>query len=63
MEREVERIMKYLVEERTVLKLLRTLETQENHTYYNVNEGDSGICYYSRKYKAWVLHNERFKLN
>ena len=63
MEREVERIMKYLVEERTVLKLLRTLETQENHNHYNINEGDNRLTYYSRKYKAWVLHNDSFQLN
>lgn len=62
LEREVERIMKYLVEERTVLKLLRTLERQENHTY-NVNEVDNELLYYSRKYKAWVLRNECFQLN
>ena len=62
MEREVERIMRYLVEERTVLKLLRTLERQENHTY-NVNEVDNEQLYYSRKYKAWVLRNECFQLN
>ena len=62
MEREVERIMKYLVEERTVLKLLRTLERQENHTY-NVNEADNEQLCYSRKYKAWVLRNECFQLN
>lgn len=60
MEREVERIMKYLVEERTVLKLLRTMERQENHTQ-NVNEGDNE--YYSKKYKAWVLRNDSFQLN
>ena len=30
MEREVERIVRYLVEDRTVLKILRTLERQEN---------------------------------
>ena len=62
MEREVERIMKYLVEERTVIKLLRTLERQENHTY-NVNVVDNELLYYSRKYKGWVLRNECFQLN
>jgi len=56
-EREVERIIKYLVEERTVLKLLRSLETQETSDYYNINQEDSGVSYYSRKYKAWVLRN------
>ena len=63
MEREVERIMKYLVEEKTVLKLLRVLETEKKHTYYNVNEENCGVAYYSRKYKAWVLRNECFRLN
>jgi hypothetical protein len=62
MDREVERIMKYLVEDRTVLKLLRILERQENHTYA-FNEGDNGTSYYSRKYKTWVLHNNCFQLN
>lgn len=63
MDREVERIMKYLVEDRAVLKLLRILERQENHDYYGLNEGDNRSSYYSRKYKTWVLHNNYFKLN
>ncbi|MGE5822117.1 MAG: hypothetical protein ACM31M_05990 [Nitrososphaerota archaeon] len=66
MEREVERIVKYLVEERAVLKLLRILERQENHNYYrlnDVNDEDNGLSYYSRKYKTWVLHNNCFQLN
>ncbi len=63
MEREVERIVKYLVEERAVLKLLRILERQENHNYYGLNEEDNGLSYYSRKYKTWVLHNNCFQLN
>ena len=63
MDREVERIMKYLVEDRAVLKLLRILERQENHNYYGLNEGDNGLSYYSRKYKTWVLHNNCYKLN
>jgi hypothetical protein len=63
MDREVERIMKYLVEDRAVLKLLRILERQENHNYYEVSEGDNGSSYCSRKYKTWVLHNNCFKLN
>lgn len=63
MEREVERIVKYLVEERAVLKLLRTLERQENHNSYRFNEEDNGLSYYSRKYKTWVLHNNCFQLN
>jgi hypothetical protein len=63
MEREVERIVRYLVEEGTVLKLLRILERQENNNnYYNFNE-DNGQSYYSRKYKSWVLHNDCFQLN
>ena len=62
-EREVERIVKYLVEERTVLKLLRSLETQETYRYSNINQEDSGLSYYSRKYKAWVLRNKCFQLN
>ena len=62
MDREVERIMKYLVEDRAVLKLLRILERQENHDY-GLNEDDNGSSYYSRKYKTWVLHNNYFKLN
>lgn len=66
MDREVERIVKYLVEERAVLKLLRILERQENHNYYrlnDVNDEDNGLSYYSRKYKTWVLHNNCFQLN
>ena len=63
MDREVERIMKYLVEDRAVLKLLRILERQENHNYYALSEGDNGPSYYSRKYKTWVLHNNCYKLN
>ena len=63
MEREVERIVKYLVEERAVLKLLRILERQENHNYSGLNEEDNGLSYYSRKYKTWVLHNNCFQLN
>jgi hypothetical protein len=62
MDRELERIMKYLVEDRAVLKLLRILERQENHDY-GLNEDDNGSPYYSRKYKTWVLHNNYFKLN
>jgi hypothetical protein len=63
MEREVERIVKYLVEERAVVKLLRILERQENHNYYRSNDEDNGLSYYSRKYKTWVLHNDGFQLN
>lgn len=63
MEREVERIVRYLVEDRTVLKILRTLERQENYSCYNINEEDNGLSYYSRKYKTWVLHNDYFQLN
>lgn len=63
MEREVERIVKYLVEERAVLKLLRILERQENHNYSKFNEEDNGLSYYSKKYKTWVLHNNCFQLN
>ena len=63
MEREVERIVKYLVEERAVLKLLRILERQENHNYCRQNEEDNGLSYYSRKYKTWVLDNNCYKLN
>jgi len=63
MDREVERIMKYLVEDRAVLKLLRILERQENHNYSGLNEGDNGSSYYSRKYKTWVLDNNCYKLN
>jgi|SoiMethySBSTD1v2_1073268.scaffolds.fasta_scaffold1186892_2 hypothetical protein len=62
-EREVERIMKYLVEERTVVKLLRVLETEKKFTYYNTNEENCGLSHYSRKYKAWVLRNECIRLN
>jgi len=61
MDREVERIMKYLVEERTVLKLLRILEREEN--YYPLNDENTGLSYYSRKYKTWVLHNNYYQLN
>ena len=63
MDREVERIMKYLVEERTVLKLLRILERQENYYYYPSNDENTGLSYYSRKYKTWVLHNSYYQLN
>ncbi len=63
MEREVERIVKYLVEERTILKILRTLERMENRNYFNNDEVDSGFTYYSRKYKTWVLQNDCFQLN
>jgi len=63
MEREVERIVRYLVEDRTILKILRTLERQENYSCYNINEEDNGLSYYSRKYKTWVLHNDCFQLN
>jgi hypothetical protein len=63
MEREVERIVRYLVEDRTILKILRTLERQENNSCYNINEEDNGLSYYSRKYKTWVLHNDCFQLN
>lgn len=63
MEREVERILRYLVEDRTILKILRTLERQENYSCYNINEEDNGLSYYSRKYKTWVLHNDCFQLN
>lgn len=63
MEREVERIVRYLVEDRTILKLLRTLERQENYSCYDINEEDNGLSYYSRKYKTWVLHNDCFQLN
>lgn len=64
MEREVERIIKYLVEERTVLKLLRSLEREKNNNnYYNVDDENNGLSYYSRKYKTWVLHNAYFQLN
>jgi hypothetical protein len=62
-EREVERIVKYLVEEESVLKLLRILERQENNNYYKLNDGDNGSSYYSRKYKTWVLYNHNFQLN
>lgn len=63
MDREVERIMKYLVEDRAVLKLLRILERQENHNYYGLSDDDNGSSYYSRKYKTWVLDNNCYKLN
>ena len=63
MEREVERIVKYLVEERAVLKLLRILERQDNHNYCRLNDEDNGLSYYSRKYKTWVIHNNGFQLN
>ena len=63
MEREVERIVKYLVEERAVIKLLRILERQENHNYYRLNDEDNRLSYYSRKYKTWVLHDNCFQLN
>jgi hypothetical protein len=63
MEREVERIVRYLVEDRTILKILRTLERQENYSCDNINEEDNGLSYYSRKYKTWVLHNDCFQLN
>jgi hypothetical protein len=63
MDREVERIVKYLVEDRTVLKLLRILERQENYNYSPLNDEDTGLSYYSRKYKTWVLHNNYFQLN
>ena len=62
MDREVERIMKYLIEDRAVLKLLRILERQENHNYA-LTESDNGTSYYSRKYKTWVLHDTCFQLN
>jgi hypothetical protein len=63
MDREVERIMKYLVEDRAVLKLLRILERQENHNYRQLSEDDNGSSYYSRKYKTWVLRNNYYQLN
>ena len=64
MDREVERIVKYLVEDRTVLKLLRMLERQENYNnYYPLNDENTGLSYYSRKYKTWVLHNNPYQLN
>jgi hypothetical protein len=63
MEREVERIVKYLVEEETVLKLLRILEREENNNCHNLNDEDNRLSYYSRKYKTWVLHNDCFQLN
>lgn len=63
MDREVERIVKYLVEDRTVLKLLRILERQENYNYHPLNDEDTGLSYYSRKYKTWVLHNNYYQLN
>ena len=63
MDTEVERIVKYLVEDRTVLKLLRILERQENYNYSPLNDEDTGLSYYSRKYKTWVLHNNHYQLN
>jgi hypothetical protein len=63
MDREVERIMKYLVEDRAVLKLLRILERQENHNYRQLSEDDNDSSYYSRKYKTWVLRNNCYQLN
>lgn len=63
MDREVERIMKYLVEDRAVLKLLRILERQENHNYRQLSEDDNDTSYYSRKYKTWVLRNNCYQLN
>ena len=63
MDREVERIVKYLVEDRTVLKLLRILERQENYNYYSLNDENTELSYYSRKYKTWVLHNNYYQLN
>jgi hypothetical protein len=63
MDREVERIVKYLVEDRTVLKLLRILERQENYNCSPLNDEDTGLSYYSRKYKTWVLHNTHYQLN
>lgn len=63
MDREVERIVKYLVEDRTVLKLLRILERQENYNYYSLNDENTELSYYSRKYKTWVLHNNHYQLN
>ena len=63
MEREVERIVKYLVEEKAVLKLLRILERQENNNYSRLSDEDNGLSYYSRKYKTWVLNNNCFQLN
>ena len=51
MEREVERIVKYLVEERAVLKLLRILERQDNHNYHRFNDEDNGSSYYSKNIK------------
>ncbi|MDW0327896.1 MAG: hypothetical protein QN545_04585 [Nitrososphaeraceae archaeon] len=64
MDREVERIVKYLVEDRTVLKLLRILERQENYNnYYPLNDENTELSYYSRKYKTWVLHNNHYQLN
>ncbi|CAN5516121.1 hypothetical protein BH18THE1_BH18THE1_03350 [soil metagenome] len=63
MDREVERIVKYLVEDRTVLKLLRILERQESYNYSPLNDENTGLSYYSRKYKTWVLHNSHCQLN
>ena len=62
-EKEVERIMKYLVEEGTVVKLLRVLETEKKNTYYNFDDENCGLSHYSKKYKAWVLRNECIRLN
>jgi len=62
-EKEVERIMKYLVEEGTVVKLLRVLETEKKYTYSNIVDENCGLSHYSRKYKAWVLSNECIRLN
>jgi hypothetical protein len=62
-EKEVERIMKYLVEEGTVVKLLRVLETEKKYTYSNIDYENCGLSHYSRKYKAWVLRNECIRLN
>jgi len=62
MDREVERIMKYLIEDRAVLKLLRILERQEDRRH-SLSEGDNGTSYYSRKYKTWILRDNCFHLN
>jgi hypothetical protein len=62
-ERELERIVKYLVEDRTLVKLLRSFEKQENYNFCNGNQEDSGPSYYSRKHNAWVFRNKCFKLN
>ena len=55
--------MKYLVEEGTVVKLLRVLETEKKYTYSNIDYENCGLSHYSRKYKAWVLRNECIRLN